>query len=155
MTKPRLRLFASALLFVLSIAQVDASPQKAKRAARQSGAGQRAAKAVTKSKPLAMRLVVQQGQASLSNGFTLFSPDGRVVATGDSGTGDVVLWDVATGREVRRLTDNKGDPGAQDIDGWLWGAFSPDGLTLATSVGPNVRLWNLLTGKRVWLATNE
>lgn len=154
MTKPRLCLFASALLFVVSIAHVDASPQKAKRQ-RQTAVGQRAPKAELKTQPMAMRLVVQQGQASLSNGFTLFSPDGRLVATGDGGKGDVVLWDVATGREVRRLTDNRGDPGAQDIDGWLWGAFSSDGRLLVTSVGPNVRLWDVRTGKRLWLATNE
>jgi WD40 repeat protein len=100
-----------------------------------------------------MRLVVQQGQPNVSNGFAVFSPDGRLVATGHNG-GDVVVWDVATGREVRRLTDNGGDPGAQDIDGWLWGAFSPDSRLLVTSVGPNVRLWDLWTGKRLWLATH-
>jgi WD40 repeat protein/uncharacterized caspase-like protein len=100
-----------------------------------------------------MRLVVQQGQRRVSNGFALFSPDGRVVATGDGG-GDVVVWDVESGREVRRLTDNSGDPGAQDVDGWLWGAFSPDSRLLVTSIGPNLRLWDLWTGKRLWLATN-
>lgn len=165
MTKPRLCLFASALLSLFVIAQADtprtsASPQKAARG-KQAGARARVQKpkavsseATPKPKPLAMRLVVQQGQARISNGFTLFSPDGRLVATGDSG-GDVVLWDVATGREVRRLTENRGDPGAQDIDGWLWGAFSADGRLLVTSVGPNVRLWDVLTGKRLWLATHE
>jgi WD40 repeat protein/uncharacterized caspase-like protein len=101
-----------------------------------------------------MRLVVQQGQHRLSNGFILFSPDGRLVATGDGGGGDVVVWEAASGREVRRLTDNTGDPGAQDVDGWLWGAFSADGRLLATSNGPNVRLWDLWTGKRLWLATH-
>ncbi|HKG13625.1 MAG TPA: hypothetical protein VKB12_09800, partial [Pyrinomonadaceae bacterium] len=145
---PRLFLFASALLFALLIVQVNASrasatTQKGARGMR-VGAGQRAPKSepTSKSKPMPtpMRLVVQQGQPRLSNGFTLFSPDGRLVATGDGGKGDVVLWDVATGREVRRLTENTGDPGAQDIDGWLWGAFSPDGRLLASSVGPNVRL---------------
>lgn len=157
MTNPRLCLFASALLFVISIAQVNASPQKARRTARPAAAGQRAPKsqAAPQSKPMPMRLVVQQGQARLSNGFTLFSPDGRLVATGDGGSGDVVLWDIATGREVRRLTDNRGDPGAQDIDGWLWGAFSSDGRLLVTSVGPNVRLWDVLKGKRLWLATHD
>ncbi|HEV7893665.1 MAG TPA: hypothetical protein VGP08_23825 [Pyrinomonadaceae bacterium] len=168
MTKPRLSLFASTLLFVISIAQVNASRASATTQDGARGirvrAGQRAPKPTPtptsksmptpKSKPLPLRLVVQQGQPRLSNGFTLFSPDGRLVATGDGGTGDVVLWDVETGREVRRLTDNKGDPGAQDIDGWLWGAFSSDGHLLVTSVGPNVRLWNLLTGKRLWLATH-
>src|SRR5688500_14332769 len=100
-----------------------------------------------------MRLVVQQGMSNVSNGFALFSPDGRLVATGHNG-GDVVVWDVGSGREVRRLNDNVGDPGAQDVDGWLWGAFSPDGRLLATSVGPNLRLWDLWTGKRLWVGTN-
>jgi WD40 repeat protein/uncharacterized caspase-like protein len=100
-----------------------------------------------------LRLVVQQGQSRVANGFIIFSPDGRLVATGDAG-GDVVVWDVESGREVRRLTENTGDPGAQDIDGWLWGAFSPDSRLLATSVGPNLRLWDLWTGKRLWLGAN-
>jgi WD40 repeat protein/uncharacterized caspase-like protein len=158
MMKPLPRLFASALLFVLLIAQVnasraEASPQKATHTSRQTAAGQRASKPTPVSKAMPMRLVVQQGQRRVANGFTLFSPDGQLVVTGDYG-GDVVVWDVASGREVRRFTDNAGDPGAQDIDGWLWGAFSPDSRLLVTSVGPNVRLWDVRTGKRLWLATN-
>ncbi len=157
MTKPRLHLFALALLFALSIVQLNASraaatTQRHARAARQTDASRRASKPAP-TKPVPMRLVVQQGQRRVSNGFVLFSPDGRLVATGDGG-GDVVVWDVASGREVRRLTDNAGDPGAQDVDGWLWGAFSPDSRLLVTSIGPNVRLWDLWTGKRLWLATN-
>jgi WD40 repeat protein/uncharacterized caspase-like protein len=112
----------------------------------------RQAKPAPPPKP-ALRLVVQQGMSNVSHGFIIFSPDGRLVATGHNG-GDVVVWDVASGREVRRLRDNSGDPGAQDVDGWLWGAFSPDGRLLATSVGPNLRLWDLWTGKRLWLATH-
>jgi WD40 repeat protein/uncharacterized caspase-like protein len=147
-----------ALLFTLLIAQanashVNASPQKTTRTARQAATGQRAPKPTPVSKPMPMRLVVQQGQRRVSNGFALFSPDGQLVATGDGG-GDVVVWDVESGREVRRFTDNSGDPGAQDVDGWLWGAFSPDSRLLVTSIGPNVRLWDLRTGKRLWLATN-
>jgi WD40 repeat protein/uncharacterized caspase-like protein len=91
--------------------------------------------------------------SNISYGFIIFSPDGRLVATGHNG-GDVVVWDVASGREVRRLSDNSGDPAAQDVDGWLWGAFSPDGRLLATSVGPNLRLWDLWTGKRLWLGAH-
>jgi WD40 repeat protein/uncharacterized caspase-like protein len=133
---------------------VNASPQKTTRTARQAATGQRAPKPTpVVSKPMPMRLVVQQGQRRVSNGFALFSPDGQLVATGDGG-GDVVVWDVESGREVRRFTDNSGDPGAQDVDGWLWGAFSPDSRLLVTSIGPNVRLWDLRTGKRLWLATN-
>src|SRR5215218_9032717 len=93
MTKPRFCLFASALLFVLSIVQVNAShavasTQKGARGIR-LGAGQGASKSKSIPKPtpksVPLRLVVQQGQRRLSNGFALFSPDGRLVATGDGG----------------------------------------------------------------------
>jgi WD40 repeat protein/uncharacterized caspase-like protein len=136
------------LLILLTVQLPEASAQKP--------GGPKAAPA--QAKPVqskqTLRLVVQQGQHRLSHGFILFSPEGRLVATGDGGGGDVVVWEAASGREVRRLTDNTGDPGAQDVDGWLWGAFSPDGRLLAASNGPNLRLWDLWTGKRLWLATH-
>lgn len=98
------------------------------------------------------RLVVQLGQRTSVYGFAVFSRDGRLVATG--GGGDVVVWDVATGREVRRLVGNEGDPGAQDVDGLTGGAFSPDNRLMAVAVGPNLRLWNVETGRLVWRRTN-
>ncbi len=150
MTRP-LSLLSFFLLALLLIQLPAASAQKSKQA---KSAQTKPAQARPAPEKRAMRLVVQQGQPRVANGFAIFSHDGRLVATGDNG-GDVVVWDVASGREVRRLTDNTGDPGAQDIDGWLWGAFSPDSRLLATSVGPNVRLWDLWTGKRLWLATND
>jgi WD40 repeat protein/uncharacterized caspase-like protein len=104
------------------------------------------------SKTGTMRLVVQLGIGYFMYGFAAFSSDSRLVATGASG--NVVLWDVATGREVRRLSGNEGDPGAQDVDGWLWGAFSPDGRLFATAAGPNLRLWEIATGKLLWKRTN-
>jgi WD40 repeat protein len=66
------------------------------------------------------------------------SRDGKTLATG-SWDGTVRLWEVATGKEVRRLAF----PGAA---GSL--AFSPDGKTLAAGnlAGP-VRLWDLATGE--------
>ncbi len=147
MTRP-LSLLPLFLLALLTTQLPAASAQKSGRP--------KAAPAPSKPAPSRqpMRLVVQQGQHRLSNGFILFSPDGRLVATGDGGNGDVVVWEAASGREVRRLTGNTGDPGAQDVDGWLWGAFSADGRLLATSNGPNLRLWDLWTGKRLWLATH-
>lgn len=104
------------------------------------------------SKSGAMRLVVQLGLGAFIYGFAAFSSDSRLVATGASG--NVVIWDVSTGREVRRLSGNEGDPGAQDIDGLLWGAFSPDGRLFATGAGPNLRLWNIATGKLLWKRAN-
>jgi WD40 repeat protein len=105
------------------------------------------------SKTGAMRLVVQLGLGHFEFGFAAFSSDSRLVATGASG--DVVIWDVASGREARRFSGNVGAPGAQDIDGWLWGAFSPDKRLFAAAAGPNLRLWNIATGKLVWKKAND
>jgi RNA polymerase sigma factor (sigma-70 family) len=67
-----------------------------------------------------------------------FSPDGKRVAIGGYRWG-VVLWDVETGKEVRRFSPNGG---AGDI------AFSPDGKVLATaSAAGAIRLWDAATGK--------
>ena len=99
----------SFFLFALLTTQLPAAAhaQKAgqarrtpsKQAPAKSGAAQPGAAQPAPSK-LPLRLVVQQGMRNVTNGFALFSPDGRLVATGHNG-GDVVVWDVATGREVR------------------------------------------------------
>jgi WD40 repeat protein/uncharacterized caspase-like protein len=137
MTRPLLPLF----LLLLLTTQLSAATRK------------RAQVKPAPPKP-AMRLVVQLGIGHFEFGFAAFSSDSRLVATGTVG-GDVVLWDAATGREVRRLSGNVGAPGAQDIDGWLWGAFSPDTRLFATAAGPNLRLWDIATGRLVWKRSND
>jgi len=82
-----------------------------------------------------------------------FAPDGRTLATGGSQVGGpqkVKLWDVATGAEVRPLTEPTGDV--------YHLAFAPDGRSLAV-VGADQRqgkvsLWDVATGKnlRTWSA---
>ncbi len=67
-----------------------------------------------------------------------FSPDGRRVAIG-GGRWGLVLWDVETGKEVRRLSPQGGVSAI---------AFSPDGKTLATaSPRGAIRQWDAATGK--------
>lgn len=72
-----------------------------------------------------------------------FSPDGRIVATG-CGDHVIRLWDASTGKELHTLPVENG--GAVGL------AFAPDGKTLASAPGGNVkeqvlRLWDVETGR--------
>jgi RNA polymerase sigma factor (sigma-70 family) len=75
------------------------------------------------------------------------SADGRWLATEGPGRGAFTVWDVATGKEARRLAIK--DAGA--IDHW---AFSHDGTKVAATGHEGdrqfVRAWELATGKEVF-----
>jgi WD40 repeat protein len=71
-----------------------------------------------------------------------FSPDGSTLVAGTSSPdgirGDVILWTVSTGTELRRIKDQ---PGINSV------AFSPDGKTLVGACGDTlVRVWSIATG---------
>jgi WD40 repeat protein len=69
------------------------------------------------------------------------TPDGKYVVSG-SGDKTVRLWELATGKEVRRFT------GHAD---WVRSvAVTPDGQYVVSGSGDKtVRLWDLATGKEV------
>jgi RNA polymerase sigma factor (sigma-70 family) len=85
-----------------------------------------------------VRELTQVGPAALA-----FAPDGKTLATG-GWDNHLVLWEVATGRNLRTLQAAKG-PAIVDAV-----AFSPDGRLLATGHhNAPVHLWDAATGKLV------
>jgi WD40 repeat protein/DNA-binding SARP family transcriptional activator len=73
-----------------------------------------------------------------------FSPDGRMLATGDDSSGEVIVWDVREGRAIETL---EGHRAFFDITG---AAFSPDGRTLYTaSSDATARIWDVAGYRRL------
>ena len=77
--------------------------------------------------------LIEVGVQSIS-----FSPDGQILASGGNDQ-TVRLWDVTTGKELRRFEGHE-----QAV---LAVAFSPKGKVLASSDGKEVRFWDVETGK--------
>ncbi|HVR86889.1 MAG TPA: WD40 repeat domain-containing protein [Planctomycetota bacterium] len=77
----------------------------------------------------------------------IFSPDSKVLATGadDENSSSIRLWDVATGRELRRIEVTMRDSGSFASLGPSL-AFSPDGKIVA-GAAVRIQLWEAATGK--------
>ena len=76
-----------------------------------------------------------------------FSVDSKIVASG-SEDGNLYLWDVATGRKLKTLTE--------DTENIFSIAFSSDGRTLASgNAGNTIRLWNIATGEKLKTLTGH
>jgi eukaryotic-like serine/threonine-protein kinase len=75
-----------------------------------------------------------------------FQPDGRRVAV-LCGDGELLMFDPADGREVRRWRAHEPEPAHHWINNGAL-AFSPDGLTVLTwGMGNDVRVWDVATGR--------
>lgn len=80
-------------------------------------------------------LTLTHGNPPRSTTALAFAPDGASLAASGYDSSAVLIWDVLSGRLVRRLADT-GQSGL---------AYSPDGRALAV-VGHGVRIWNPSTG---------
>jgi WD40 repeat protein len=79
---------------------------------------------------------------AIASSTAVFSPDGKLLASGHNFSTKIQLYEVATGRLSHALEQAEGP--------FLWGAFTADNRLLATvSNNAAVRLWDVTTGKRV------
>ena len=92
-------------------------------------------------------LVLQTGYNNFFGATRIvFSPDGRLIATGTFRSSTIKLWETATGRELRNLSS-----GAQSAMGMSpFVAFSRDGRLIAAAAGSNAaKIWDVTTGREV------
>jgi serine/threonine protein kinase len=94
------------------------------------------------------------GGASVADSTEIqFSPNGTMLAVGDSGIGNVYVWDVVTRRLIATLTAPSTEGfGSPPLIPLHWFAFSPNSATLAVADGTGeVRLWD--TAAHAWTTT--
>ena len=119
----------------LVVAQSPApTPQDKRGLGIESGAATRTQTDQSKSKEAKPELVLQTGYNSFFGATRLvFSPDGRLLATGTFRSSTIKLWETATGRELRNLsTGGQNSTGLSPVV-----AFSADGRLLAAAAGNN------------------
>ena len=105
----------------------------------------------TKSKEAKPELVLQTGYNNFFGATRLvFSPDGRLLATGTFRSSTIKLWEIATGRELRNIST--GGQNAMSLSPVI--AFSPDSRLLAVGAGNNsVKVYDVITGREVQTLT--
>jgi WD40 repeat protein len=104
-------------------------------------------------------LILQVGHVEEIVGRPSLSPDGRLAVTMDQGR-TVIVWDVATGRQLRRLLPGEegegnlflgsrsGKGSTRVMDAWhIQAAFSPNGRIVAATAEQGATLWDVGTGR--------
>ena len=93
-------------------------------------------------------LVLQTGYNNIFGATRMvFSPDGRLLATGTFRSNTIKLWETATTRKLRDLSGGgQSSPGIAPAI-----AFSRDGRLVAASAGGNTaRVWDVMSGRELY-----
>ena len=113
----------------------------------QSSSATNNSQAGSQAKQTKPELVLQTGYNSFVGATRLvFSPDGRLLATGTFRSSTIKLWETATGRELRNLSS--GTQSAMGMSPYI--AFSRDSRLVAAAAGDNsVRIWDVTSGREL------
>jgi len=105
----------------------------------------------TKSREAKPELVLQTGYNNFYGATRLvFSPDGRLLATGTFRSSTIKLWETATGRELRNISTG----GQNGMSISIVFAFSPDSRLLAAAAGGNsVKVFDVISGREIQTLT--
>ncbi len=97
-------------------------------------------------------LVLQTGYNNFFGATRLvFSPDGRLLATGTFRSSTIKLWDTSNGRELRNLSS--GPQGGMTLSPAI--AFSNDSRLIAAASGANaVKVWDVASGRELQTLTS-
>src|SRR5215471_21089107 len=144
----RLSLSLAILVFARAICAQAQTPTPDRRdLGIQSNQQSNSQTGATKSKEPKPELVLQTGYNNFFGPTRLvFSPDGRLLATGTFRTNTIKLWETATGRELRDLsTGGQNTTGLSPVF-----TFSPDSRWLAAAGSSNsVKVWEVGSGLEV------
>jgi len=133
-------------LAVTTWAQVPSPTPADQRGIGVQGQGtNKSATATPQGKEAKPELVLQTGYNNLFGATRLvFSPDGRLLATGTFRSNTIKLWDTANGRELRNLSG--GRQSGMSLSPYI--AFSNDSRLVAASAGgAAVKVWDVASGR--------
>ena len=114
----------------------------------QSGGPATNAQTAAQSREAKPELVLQTGYNNFFGATRLvFSPDGKLLATGTYRSNTVKLWETATNRKLRELASS-----GQTAPGFAPAiAFSRDSRLVASSAGDNsVKVWDVMSGRELF-----
>jgi len=137
-----------ALIPASIIAQTPAPTPPDKRGLGIQSSGETTNKQTTaQSREAKPELVLQTGHNFFGATRLVFSPDGKLLATGTYRSNTVKLWETATNRKLRDLAG-----GGQTTPGIVPAiAFSRDNRLVASSAGDNsVKVWDVMSGRELY-----